>query len=115
MDHTDKQGQNRKQVKEEKKVLDGEWYVCLGGSMVGNAGMFNGENRQQDFTFTATDDWLDQRTTSDSRTSKKENNRSLSDGQQGYMRGMLALDCPEGHKVPGKKCVYTLDLSFGTG
>ena len=31
------------------------------------------------------------------------------------MRGTLILDCPEGHKVPGKSCSYTLNLFVGMG
>lgn len=114
MDYTDKQGNNHKQVKEEKKIFDSEWYICLGGNMTGNTGVFDGEKMQADFSFTATEDWLDQITHSSGRAGRKENNQSLPEGQQGGMRGTLSLDCPEGYKVPGKKCAYDLNLFFST-
>ena len=43
MDHTDKQGHRHVQDKEEKKVMSSEFYVCLGGTMSGNTGIFDGE------------------------------------------------------------------------
>jgi len=116
MDYTDKQGRNHKQVKEEKKVFDSEWYICLGGTMLGSAGMFDGENMQQDYSYSEIDNWLDQKTSTDgAKSGKKHNNLSLSEGQQGYMGGSLLLDCPEGNQLPGKQCQYTLNLTFGTG
>ena len=113
MDYTSKQGKRHIQDKEEKTVMSGEWYVCLGGMMIANTGIFDGEAMQQDVTFTATDDWLDQRTGDGGTAGQRHNNSSSPDGQQSSMRGSLILDCPEGHKVPGQRCVYTLNLFVG--
>jgi hypothetical protein len=113
MDYTDKTGKRDVRIKEEKIIMSGEWYICLGGMEIGNTGMFDGEAMQEDLAFSRIETWLDQRIHSDGVAGRRENNSSSPEGRQSGMRGSMILDCPEGQKVPGKPCAYTLNLFAG--